>query len=166
MKRPVLQLCGRNEHVMTNVFVFLPLKRWFQLNCRTVTTLFASVLALNNWEMIAETRSYILDDFPLSSTPCLLKLPPKRTLFINDISGHLPIFSLIFNKSSTSYRDKYVLLYIYFLMFTFLGTKKTSAFNDELDEIKLGWNVWPKWCILRLWNLCYLLHYNHRKTCF
>ena len=88
--------------------------------------------------MIAETRSYILDDFPLSSTPCLLKLPPKRTLFINDISGHLPIFSLIFNKSSTSYRDKYVLLYIYFLMFTFLGTKKTSAFNDELDEIKLG----------------------------
>ena len=85
--------------------------------------------------MIAETRSYILDDFPLSSTPRLLKLPPKRTLFINDITGHL----LIFNKRSTSYiKGRYVLLHIYFLIFTFLGTKKTSAFNDELGEIKLG----------------------------
>ena len=78
--------------------------------------------------MIAETRSYILDDFPLSSTPCLLKLPPKRTLFINDISGHLPIFSLIFNKSSTSYKDKYVLLYIYiFFNFYFFGNKKKQV---------------------------------------
>ena len=27
-----------------------------------------------------------------------------------------------------------------------------SAFKDGLCEIKLGWNVWPKWSILRLWN--------------
>ena len=27
-----------------------------------------------------------------------------------------------------------------------------SAFKDGLDEIKLGWNVSPKWSILRLWN--------------
>ena len=69
--------------------------------------------------MIAETRSYILDDFPLSSTSCLLKLPPKRTLFINDISGHLPIFSLTFNESSTSYKDKYVLSHLFFLVLFF-----------------------------------------------
>ena len=40
-------------------FVFLSLKRWFQFNSRKVRTHFATVMALNNWEMIAETRSYI-----------------------------------------------------------------------------------------------------------
>ena len=69
----------------------------------------------------------------------MLRLPPKRTLLINDISGHLPIFSLIFNKSSTRYKDKYVLLYIYFYFF---GNKKNahniSAFKNELAEVKLG----------------------------
>ena len=38
--------------------VFLSLKRWFQLNSRIVRTYFASVMTLNNWEMIPETRSY------------------------------------------------------------------------------------------------------------
>ena len=33
--------------------------RWFQFNSRIVRTHFASVMTLNNWEMIAETRSYI-----------------------------------------------------------------------------------------------------------
>ena len=41
-------------------FVSLPLKRWFQFNSRTVWTHFASVMTLNNSEMIAEMRSYIL----------------------------------------------------------------------------------------------------------
>ena len=40
-------------------FVFLSLKRWFQFNSRIVRTYLASVMTLNNWEMIAETRSYI-----------------------------------------------------------------------------------------------------------
>ena len=40
-------------------FVFLPLKRWFQFNSRIVGTHFASVMSMNNWEMIAETPSYI-----------------------------------------------------------------------------------------------------------
>ena len=40
-------------------FVFLFPKRWFQFNSWIVTTQFASVMALNNWKMIAETRSYI-----------------------------------------------------------------------------------------------------------
>ena len=40
-------------------FVFLPLKRWFQFNSRIVRTHFANVMILNNWEMIAEMRSYI-----------------------------------------------------------------------------------------------------------
>ena len=39
--------------------VFLSQKRWFQFHSRTVTTHFASVIPLNNCEMIAETRSYI-----------------------------------------------------------------------------------------------------------
>ena len=40
-------------------FVFLFLKRWFQFNSRIVRTNFASVMTLNNWQMIAETRSHI-----------------------------------------------------------------------------------------------------------
>ena len=61
VKWPVLQLCGRREHMMTNMFnfVFLSLKRWFQFNSRIVGTHFASVMTLNNLEMIAETQSYI-----------------------------------------------------------------------------------------------------------
>ena len=60
VKGPVLQLCGRRGHIMTNVqFFFLSLKCWFQFNSRIVGTHFASVMTLNNWEMIAEMRSYI-----------------------------------------------------------------------------------------------------------
>ena len=40
-------------------FVSLSLKRWFQFNSRKVRTHFATVMTLNNWKMIAETRSYI-----------------------------------------------------------------------------------------------------------
>ena len=40
-------------------FVSFPLKRWFQFNSRIVWTHFASVMTLNNSEMIAEMRSYI-----------------------------------------------------------------------------------------------------------
>ena len=40
-------------------FVLLCLKRWFQFNSRTVRTHLSSIMTLNNWKMIAETRSYI-----------------------------------------------------------------------------------------------------------
>ena len=40
-------------------FIFLPLKRWLQFNSRIVKTHFASIVTLNNSEMIAETWSYI-----------------------------------------------------------------------------------------------------------
>ena len=40
-------------------FVCLSLKRWFQFNSRNVRTHFASTMALNNWEIIAERRGYI-----------------------------------------------------------------------------------------------------------
>ena len=40
-------------------FVFLCPKRWFQFNSRIVRTHFSSIMSLNNWKMIAETRSYI-----------------------------------------------------------------------------------------------------------
>jgi len=40
-------------------FVFLCPKRWFQINSRTFRRHFSSIMALNNWKMIAEKRSYI-----------------------------------------------------------------------------------------------------------
>ena len=40
-------------------FVFLCPMRWFQFNSRIVRTHFASMMTLDNWKMIAETRSYI-----------------------------------------------------------------------------------------------------------
>ena len=40
-------------------FVFLCQRRWFQFNSRIVKTHFASAMTLNNWEIIAQTRSYI-----------------------------------------------------------------------------------------------------------
>ena len=40
-------------------FVFLFPKRRFQLNSRIVRTHFSSIMSLNNWKMIGETRSYI-----------------------------------------------------------------------------------------------------------
>ena len=40
-------------------FAFQSLKRWFHFNSRIVRTHFASVMTLNNWEMIAEMQSYI-----------------------------------------------------------------------------------------------------------
>ena len=39
--------------------IFLCPKRWFQFNSRIVRTHFSSIMILNNWKMIAETRSYI-----------------------------------------------------------------------------------------------------------
>ena len=41
-------------------FAFWCPKRWFQFNSRIVRTHFSSVMTLNNWKMIAETRNYIL----------------------------------------------------------------------------------------------------------
>ena len=72
-------------------------------------------------------------------------------LFINNISCHLVIFSLILNNSRIIDRDKY----LYYIYLFFVNKKKAhniSAFKVGLGEIKLGWNVWPKWSILRLWN--------------
>ena len=40
-------------------FDFLCSKRWFQFNSRIVRTNFSSIMTLNNWKKIAETRSYI-----------------------------------------------------------------------------------------------------------
>ena len=40
-------------------FVFLSPKCWFQFNSRIVTTHFSNIMSLNNWKMIAETRSHI-----------------------------------------------------------------------------------------------------------
>ena len=52
--------CADDVSVCWQMFnlVFLSLKLCFQCNSRIVRTHFASVMTLNNWEMIAETRSY------------------------------------------------------------------------------------------------------------
>ena len=41
------------------IFVFLSPKRWFQFNSRIIRTHFSSIMTLNSWKIIAETRSYI-----------------------------------------------------------------------------------------------------------
>ena len=59
-------------------------------------------------------------------------------LFVNNISCHLVIFSIILNNSSIIDRDK-DLYYIYLLLLT--NKEKAhdiSAFKDGLVEIKLG----------------------------
>ena len=59
VKWPVLQLCGLSIWWQMFNFVFLCPKRWFQINSRTVRRHFSSIMALNNWKIIAEERSYI-----------------------------------------------------------------------------------------------------------
>ena len=57
---PVLQLCARREHMMTKAQFFLLISEaLLQFNSRIVTTHLASVMTLNNREMITGTRSYI-----------------------------------------------------------------------------------------------------------
>ena len=54
VKWPVLQLCVDVVGIWWQMFnfVFLPLKRSFQFNSRIVRTHFASIMTLNNWEII------------------------------------------------------------------------------------------------------------------
>ena len=54
----VLQLCGRREHTMTH-FQFCFLMSQALVNSRIVRTHFSSIMSLDNWKMIAETRSHI-----------------------------------------------------------------------------------------------------------
>ena len=72
--------------------VLLSLKRWFQFNSRIVKTYFSSIMTLNNWETIAETRGYILS---LSSTSSLLKLPISLTTPESQLSTFEVSFALI-----------------------------------------------------------------------
>ena len=58
-------------------FVFFCPKHWFQFNSRMVRTHFSSIMTLNNWKIIAETRVklHLQMTFLLPSMSCLLKLP-------------------------------------------------------------------------------------------
>ena len=58
-------------------FVFLCPKRWFQFKCRIGRTHFSTIMSLNTWKMIAETRSHIFrwrSRFRRRRV-CLIKLP-------------------------------------------------------------------------------------------
>ena len=60
--------------------------------------------------------------------------PSISGLFLNDISYHLPIFSLILYNNSTSDKDKYV-------FFREKNAHNLSAFKDELG--KINWAEMP-----------------------
>ena len=47
------------RQIFSFVFLCPTAKRWFQFNFRIVRTHFSSIMTLNNWKMIVETRSYI-----------------------------------------------------------------------------------------------------------
>ena len=75
-------------------FVCLSLKRWFQFNSRNVRTNFASTMALNNWEIIAERRGYIFRwrSRCLRGLVCLSSLFPIAAMTALTVTG----FSLSF----------------------------------------------------------------------
>ena len=60
--------------------------------------------------------------------------PSISGLFLNDISDHLPIFSLILFNNSTSDKDKYV-------FFREKNSHNLSAFKDEVG--KINWAEMP-----------------------
>ena len=62
VKWPVLQVWttwAYDKHVDISNSVVLCPKRWFQFNSKIVRSHFSSIMTLNNWKMIAETRSHI-----------------------------------------------------------------------------------------------------------
>ena len=67
--------------------VLLSMKRWFQFNSRIVTTHFASIMTLNNWEMITETWSYI---FRWRSRCC------RRRVCVNSLLSRVIDFVLFY----------------------------------------------------------------------
>ena len=80
VKWAVFQLCGRREHMMTNVqfcmlmlnFVCLCPKRWLQFYSRMVRTHFSSIMTLNNWKNDCRNAKLHFQTFSLPSTSCLL----------------------------------------------------------------------------------------------
>ena len=65
-------------------FVFLCPMRWFQFNSRIVRTHFWSIMTLNNWKMIAETRSHI---FRWRSCFCRRRVCLSSLLSKDDVNG-------------------------------------------------------------------------------
>ena len=69
-------------------FVALFLKRWFQFNFRIAWTNFASITTLNNWERIAQTRSYIFRCSRRCSSSLLTPSKPQMTKFFSKFLIH------------------------------------------------------------------------------
>ena len=78
VKRPVLQLCGRLEHIMTNVQFCLPTSETLVpilINSRIVWSHFASLMTLSNWKNdCRNSKLHFQKTFTLWSTSYLLKL--------------------------------------------------------------------------------------------
>ena len=84
-------------------FVFLSLKGWFQFNSKIVGTHFASVMTLNNLEIIVETRSYI---FRWRFRCCRLRVCLRSLLSALEsfYSGHLTLLDWFDTKLVWSMR--------------------------------------------------------------
>ena len=95
-------------------FVSLPLKRWFQFNSRIVWTHFASVMTLNNSEMIAEMRSYIFIWRSCCRRPLLCL---NSLMFPADTEVLVPVLSWL--------RDVVVVNFVVALKFTSRVSTKT-----------------------------------------
>ena len=86
---------------------------WCYTFC-TGVTLFALVLHLNSTALSQSESSnffmYIINLEIQRQTNMLTSdplCPSRNGLFVNDISDHLPIFSLVLNYHSTGDKDKY-----------------------------------------------------------
>ena len=78
-------------------FVFLCPKRWFQTISRTVRRYFSSIMTLNNWKMIAETRSYI---FRWRSRFRRRRVCLSSLLSSNDENNFQPLLRTLFRAQS------------------------------------------------------------------
>ena len=72
--------CVDDESIWWQMFNFVLLcpKRWFQFNSRIVRTHFSSIMTVNNWKMIAETRSFFYLFIYLASPGFLAGMPQQH----------------------------------------------------------------------------------------
>ena len=79
---------------------------------------------------ITANKASLIDNIFTNDPLC----PSINGLFLNDISDHLPIFSLVLNNHSTGDRDKYVI-------FREKNAHSLNAFKDDLG--KINWAELP-----------------------
>ena len=112
-----LNLINHHCHKVTSDFLDLLYSRMFFPLITRPTRIMAS-------------KNSLIDNIFTNDPLC----PSISGLFLNDISDHLPIFSLILYNNSTSDKNKYV-------FFREKNAHNLSAFKDELG--KINWAEMP-----------------------